>query len=179
MKQQIERVLGNLERLFGGMDHFLQRANLGFVTIPKEHGVAAVTHLRDHEGFEHLVLLTAVDWIEDGKFQLTYLLNNPDARLDLGVRVILERDEAEMESIHHLWKQAATYQRELHEMFGINFPGSPRVDQPFILEGWEGPPPYRRDFDTKKYSEETYFPRLGRESHDPTEYMKQKLYPDD
>lgn len=179
MKQQIERVIEVLERLFGGKDSFLQRADMGFVTIPKEQGVAAVTHLRDHEGFEHLVLLTAVDWIEDGLFQLTYLLNNPEARLDLGVRVMLPREEAVMGSIHDLWKQAATYQRELKEMFGIDFPGSPRVDKPFILEGWDGPPPYRRDFDTKKYSEETYFPRPGRESHDPTKYMKQKLYPDD
>ncbi|MBN2781385.1 MAG: NADH-quinone oxidoreductase subunit C, partial [Candidatus Marinimicrobia bacterium] len=81
--------------------------------------------------------------------------------------------------IHHLWKQAATYQRELKEMFGIDFPGSPRIDEPFILEGWQDIPPYRRDFDTKKYSEETYFPRPGRTTHDPADYMKQKLYPEE
>jgi NADH-quinone oxidoreductase subunit C len=64
-------------------------------------------------------------------------------------------------------------------MFGINFPGSPDVDKPFILEGWEEIPPYRRDFDTKEYSEKTYFPRPGRETHDPAEYMKKKLYPNE
>jgi len=37
----------------------------------------------------------------------------------------------------------------------------------------------RRDFDTKKYSEETYFPRPGRKTHDPKTYMKEKLYPND
>jgi len=83
-----------------------------------------------------------------------------------------------MASIHHLWKQAGTYQRELKEMFGIDFPGSPRVDDSFILEGWDNIPPMRRDFDTKKYSEETFFPRPGRESHDPETYMKSKLYPE-
>jgi len=153
--------------------------DLTFITIPKEEALATITHLRDQAGYEHLVLLTAVDWIEQGVFQLTYLLNHPVEKRDLGVRVMIPREAPVMDSIHPLWAQAATYQRELREMFGIDFPGSPRVDQPFILEGWDGPPPYRRDFDTKKYSEETYFPRPGRESHDPEAYMKQKLYPDE
>jgi NADH-quinone oxidoreductase subunit C len=97
----------------------------------------------------------------------------------LGVHVDIDRDNAEMTSMHTLWAQVWTYQRELREMYGINFPGSPDVDKPFILEGWEEIPPYRRDFDTKEYSEKTYFPRPGRETHDPAEYMKKKLYPNE
>ena len=85
----------------------------------------------------------------------------------------------EMDSIHHLWAQAATYQRELKEMYGINFPGSPRVDEEFALEGWKDVPPMRRDFDTLAYSESTFFPRPGRKTHDPVEYMKKNMYPDE
>jgi NADH-quinone oxidoreductase subunit C len=48
-----------------------------------------------------------------------------------------------------------------------------------MLEGWDDIPPMRREFDTKKYSEETYFPRPGRETKDPAEHMKKKLYPDE
>jgi NADH-quinone oxidoreductase subunit C len=51
--------------------------------------------------------------------------------------VRIARDPASMDSIHGLWPTAATYQRELREMFGIDFPGSPGVDEDFILEGWE------------------------------------------
>ncbi len=156
-----------------------QRKNLSFITIAKEHAISLITYLRDYKGFSHLVLLTAVDWLEDNKFQLTYLLNNPDIKTDIGVRVKISRDDATMQTAHQLWEQVATYQRELKEMFGIDFPGSPDVDKPFILEGWEDKPPYRRDFDTKQYSEDTYFPRPGRESNDPAEYMKKKLYPDE
>jgi NADH-quinone oxidoreductase subunit C len=82
-----------------------------------------------------------------------------------------------METIHDLWPTAATYQRELREMFGIQFPGSPGVNDDFILEGWTGMPPYRRDFDTKRFSEENYNHRPGRETRDPANYMKQQLYP--
>lgn len=156
-----------------------QRSNLSFITIDKEHAVSLITYLRDFQGMTHFVLLTAADWLEEKEFQLTYLLNNPKEKFDIGVRVRISRDEATMQSAHHLWEQVATYQRELKEMFGIDFPGSPGVDKPFILEGWDNTPPYRRDFDTKQYSEDTYFPRPGRESNDPAEYMKKKLYADE
>jgi NADH-quinone oxidoreductase subunit C len=156
-----------------------QRKNLTFFTTEKEQVVPMLTHLRDHEGFSHFVLLTAVDWIEEDLFQLTYILNNPDKKVDLGIRAYIRRENASMESAHHLWEQVATYQRELKEMFGIDFPGSPRVNEEFFLEGWDDIPPMRREFDSKKYSEETYFPRPGSKSHDPREYMKQKLYSDD
>ena len=44
-------------------------------------------------------------------------------------------------------------------------------------EGWDGPPPMRRDFDTKEYSNNTFFQREGRVNFDPREYMREKLYP--
>ncbi|GAB6053952.1 hypothetical protein JCM17960_27720 [Magnetospira thiophila] len=155
-----------------------QREDLAFVTVPREYLRSLLLHLRDREGFTHLVLLTAVDWLEEDQFQLTYLLCNRKARRDIGVRLMIPRDNASMDGIHDIWPTAATYQRELREMFGIDFPGSPRVNEEFILEGWTGMPPYRRDFDTKKYSEEQFAHRPGRETHDPAQYMKQKLYPD-
>ena len=155
-----------------------QRPDLAFITLEREQLRPLLLHLRDREGFTHLVLLTAVDWLEDEQFQLTYLLCDRPGCRDLGLRVLLPRDGASMESIHDLWPTAATYQRELREMFGIAFPDSPGVEDDFILEGWSGIPPYRRDFDTLKYSEETFAPRPGRETRDPEEHMKQQLYPD-
>jgi NADH-quinone oxidoreductase subunit C len=155
-----------------------QRRDLAFVTVPREQLRPLLLHLRDQEGFTHLVLMTAVDWIEDGMFQLTYLLCDRTRARDIGVRVMVPRAAASMESIHGLWPTAATYQRELREMFGIAFPGSPGVDEDFILEGWNSVPPYRRDFDTLAYSNATFAPRPGRSTHDPAEYMKEQLDPD-
>lgn len=175
MKALIKR----LKEKFSISDAVYQRKDEVFVSVKKKDAVALITYMKEKEGFTHLVILTAVDWLEDGQFQLTYLLNNNTEKVDVGIRVFLDREHPEMESIHHLWKQAPTYQRELKEMFGIDFPDSPRIDEPFILEGWQEIPPYRRDFDTKAYTEETYFERPGRKSHDPAEYMKQKLFPEE
>jgi len=175
----MDSLIEKLKNQFGAADEIQRKPNQTFFTVEKENVVPLITHLRDVEGFRVLILITAVDWIEDGKFQLTYLLNNPATRNDLGIRTFIGRDGEPMHSVHHLWGHAATFQREIKEMFGVDFPGSPRVDEPFLLEGWDDIPPMRREFDTLKYAEETYFPRPGRETNDPAQYMKQKLYPDE
>ncbi len=175
----MQQIIQDIESRYTIADKEIRRNNLCFITVVKLQAISLVTYLRDYQGYSALTLLTAVDWIEEGKFQLTYLLNNPSTRTEIGVRVMIDRENATMENAHHLWKSLQTYQRELKETFGIDFPGSSRIDENFILEGWDNIPPYRRDFDTKKYSEETYFPRPGRKTNDPATYMKSKLYPND
>ena len=64
-------------------------------------------------------------------------------------------------------------------MFGIDFPGSPGVDEDFLLEGWDEIPPMRREFDTRAYAEKTFFPREGRKKTDPRAHMQAALYPDE
>lgn len=167
-----------LNKLFPLGELTEQRDDLAFITIDQQHLRPLLMHLRDKEGFTHLVLLTAVDWLEENIFQLTYLLSNRTAGRDIGIRLMLSRDDAVMDSIHDIWPTAATYQRELREMFGIDFPDSPGVYEDFILEGWNNIPPYRRDFDTLEFSKENFAQRPGRETKDPAEHMKQQLYPD-
>jgi NADH-quinone oxidoreductase subunit C len=177
MRKAFAEIHGHLTALFPAGNLSEQRPDLAFVDLPHTHLRPALLHLRDREGFSHLVLLTAVDWLEAGQFQLTYLLCNRAARLDLGLRVRIPRDPAHMASIHDLWPTAATYQRELREMFGIDFPGSPRLHEDFILEGWHEIPPYRRDFDTLEYARKAFAQRPGRKTLDPATHMQQQLYP--
>lgn len=176
--KNIQDSINQVDKIFGVSEQHLQRPELAFITVEKSQLVPVLSHLRDLENYTHLVMITAVDYIEVGKFQLTYLLHNYQTKTDIGVRVLLDREKPEMQSAHLLWRQVATYQRELHEMFGINFPGSPRLEEDFALEGWEGPPPMRKDFDTLQYSMQTYNNRPGRKTHDPKKYMKEKLQQD-
>jgi len=174
----MKKILENISHLFSVSDPVFKRDNLLFVTVEKEKAIDLITHLKNKEGFVHFVILSGVDWIEEGKFQLTYILNNPDKKVDLAVKTMISRENPIMESAHHLWESIFVYQREIREMLGIEFPNSPGLYENFVLEGWQDIPPMRRDFDTKKYAEETFFPREGRSTNDPTEYMKKKLYPD-
>ena len=173
----MQDTINNLKERFDATDLVERRSNFAFITVPKNKAIAAITYLKELGGFTTLTLITAVDWDEEGLMQLTYLLNDPNKTLEIGLRIFISRDGEEMDSAHHLWSNVEVYQRELKEMFGINFPGSPNINDNFILEGWDDTPPNRRDFDTKKYAEETFFPRPGRQTHDPAEHMKKNMYP--
>ena len=154
-----------------------QKPELTLFKVPKEQAVRLLRELRDDAGYTHLAFLTNIDYIERGVFTLTYMLHNYAARHSIGMHVDLDRNHAEMESIHNLWAQAATYQRELREMYGIRFPGSPRLDDDFCLEGWDQIPPMRKEFDTAAFSLERFYSREGRGTEDPREHMKQQMYP--
>lgn len=155
-----------------------ERDDLYFINANRNQTEHLLSYLKHYEGFTHLAFLQAVDYIEENMFQLIYMLYNHEKKINLGIKVMINRAKAEMDSIHKLWAHAWQYQRELHELFGIEFPGSPHVHEPFVLESWEEMPPMRRDFDTLEYSQKTFYQRPGRSTNDPKKYMKQKLYKD-
>ena len=174
----MEQILDRLKQKIEIESVINKRADLYFITIKEEHIELVLSYLKQQENFTHLAFLQAVDYIEDNKFQLTYMLYNYDIKVNLGIKVYIDRDKSEMTSIHKLWSHAWQYQRELKEMYGIDFPGSPKVDESFVLEGWEEMPPMRRDFNTLEYSIKTFYQRPGRSTNDPKRYMREKLYKD-
>jgi len=173
MNEMLER----LKRDFSVRDVTECPPRMTTLKVDKHNAERFIRELRDRENYTHLNFMTCIDYIEDGIFTLVYMLHNYDKKHSLGVHVDISRDHAEMVSIHTLWAQAWTYQRELREMYGIRFPGSPRLDEDFCLEGWDQIPPMRREFDTKKFSQERFGHREGRSSEDPREHMKVELYP--
>lgn len=163
----MERIVKELEGRFGIVSHREQRPDLGDIVVAAKDVVAVLDWLKHHGGYIHLTHFSAVDWLEDNEFQLTYLVTDPDAHHTLMVSARIDRGTAEAESIHTLWPEAVTYEQEFNEMYGIHFPGSPRQGVDFMLEGWTAMPPMRRDFDTVKYCEDTYGFRPGRSHVDP------------
>jgi len=113
-------------------------------------------------GYIHMAHMTCVDWIDQGEFELVYTIYSPIEKITLFVKTRIDRENPEMENIDSIWDQANTYEREVREMFGIEFPGLVG-EHDFILEDWDQIPPMRKEFDTHKYSAETFFSRPGRE----------------
>jgi NADH-quinone oxidoreductase subunit C len=162
----MNEILERLQRTFNISDTTERKPGMTTLKVDKDAAEILIRELRDREGYTHLNFITCIDYIEDGIFTLVY-----------SVHVDIGREQAEMTSIHTLWAQAWTYQRELREMYGINFPGSPRLEEDFCLEGWDQIPPMRREFDTKKFSEERFGHREGRHSEVPRDHMKVEFYP--
>ncbi|HFX17617.1 MAG TPA: NADH-quinone oxidoreductase subunit C [Flavobacteriales bacterium] len=140
-----------------------QAANRLHVTADKNLVSSILLYLKTQLGYIHLNHISCVDWIEKNQFELVYIVWNPQTKKTVLVHTFIDREQPEMENIDTIWDQAHTYEREMREMYGIEFPGLVAPKE-FILEDWSGMPPMRRDFDTKKYAQETYSTRPGREN---------------
>lgn len=133
-----------------------KRDNLWIIEVEKDSLHAVLSYLKDNESFKHLALVSCVDWIENSKFQLSYILWSYQKRQNLIVKIFIDRDKPEFKTVLNLFPQAEIYEREIRELYGVSFEGNPTQNEDFVLEDWEEMPPMRRDFDTLKYSQEKY-----------------------
>src|SRR5210317_597673 len=96
-------MLDRLVRDFGVTDITKRPPAITTLKVSRENGERLIRELRDREGFTHLNFIACTDWIEDGIFRLVYMLHNYDSKQNLGVHIDIDRDNAEMTSIHTLW----------------------------------------------------------------------------
>ena len=123
--------------------------------VKKEKFYQILSQLKD-TGFNHLSDVTAVDYIDEQEFELIYHLWSHREKIRAMVKVRIPREVPTVKSVVALWTGAQMHEREDHELFGINFEGNPNLS-PLFLEDWEEIPPFRKDFDTRKYVKEKYY----------------------
>ena len=95
--------------------------------------------------FDYLFCQTCVDW----KTHLTmvYHLESITYRHQVVVKVQLDRNKPEIETVSHIWRTAEFHEREVYEMFGVNFLNHPDLRLLILPDGWEGRNPLRKDFE--------------------------------
>lgn len=143
-------------------------------SVKKEKVSAILYYLKNVLGFKHLSHISCVDWMEERELELIFILWSPKDKIRVFIRTRLDRKNPTMDNVDMIWPQINTYERELKEMYGIEFTGLEAPEE-FLLEDWDGPPPMRRDFDTEGYVQDTFFERPGREdAHDVREKLTKR-----
>jgi len=152
-----------LESTFKGLQIAVPEESRIAVSAETESVPAILRFLKD-AGFNHLALLSAVDWIDDDCFELCFILtsymqNNDEytnsKRLHIILKTPIPREKPQFKTVTDIFPNAEPYEREIHELFGINFEGHKRLT-PLLLERNYEIPPFRKDFDTRKYVEEVF-----------------------
>ncbi|TFG29948.1 MAG: NADH-quinone oxidoreductase subunit C [Promethearchaeota archaeon] len=124
--------------------------NIHYFNIEKKDYLITARYLKEHM-FRRLLTVSAVDWIKDDSFEVYFILHIMQDNVYVKVSTrIPRRKEVKIESLSELWSNAALHEREVWEMFGIVFEGN-KMLKPLFLEDWIGPPPFRKDFDWRKY----------------------------
>ena len=78
---------------------------------------------------------------------MVYHLESTTYRHQLVVKVQLDRNKPEIETVSHIWRTAEFNEREAYEMFGVNFLNHPDLRLLILPDGWEGRNPMRKDFE--------------------------------
>ena len=110
----------------------------------------AALFLRDTLGFDILMDLTAVDNLpRDPRYELVCHLYSTGHNYRLRLKAFVEDEETEVPTISDLFGGADWLEREVYDMFGINFTGHPDLRRILMYEGFEGHP-LRKDYPLKK-----------------------------
>ena len=88
--------------------------------------------------FKTLLCIAAVDYKD--KIQMVYTLLSMEHEYTLAIKVDLPSEKPEVPSLTRLWHAADWYEREAHDLFGVNFAGHPGLKPLLLYEGFEGHP---------------------------------------
>ena len=117
------------------------------IIITPQDWLSFATKLRNDEllFFNYLFCLTCIDW----KTHLTmvYHLSSTKFRHSIVVKSILDYNKPEIETVSQIWQTANFHEREVYEMFGVNFLNHPDLRLLILPDGWEGKNPMRKDFE--------------------------------
>jgi NADH-quinone oxidoreductase subunit C len=102
-------------------------------------------HLRGR-GYTFLASLHGVDYYPDEpRLGVLYELLDMEKVDRITVKVRLHTEDAKVDSIVDMWSGADHQEREVYDMFGVEFAGHPDLRRILMPEDYEGHP-QRRDF---------------------------------
>ncbi len=93
--------------------------------------------------FDYLADITTIDWQD--RIELVYQLTALAKNERIALRVDLDRNQPEVDSVTSVWKGADFQEREVYDLMGVVFKGHPDLRRILLPDDWEGYP-LRKDY---------------------------------
>ncbi len=106
--------------------------------IEREHLVAVCRFLRDQLSFDLLSSISGVDMLDH--LETVYHLRSTTRGQLLQLKVRLENERPEVDSVVSVWPTANWLERETYDLFGIRFAGHPDLRRMLLDDDFEGYP---------------------------------------
>ncbi len=119
--------------------------------------VAVATHLRDHGDslFKLLTDLTAAHYPEaENPFEMLYHLYSIEHNRRLRLKVRIKEGQA-VPTVSGIWTSADWMEREVYDLFGIEFEDHPDLRRILLPDNW-GSHPMRKDYPLEGRGERVY-----------------------
>jgi NADH-quinone oxidoreductase subunit C len=115
--------------------------------IDKEALFEVMSFLKEKpQDYAMLLDLTCVDYLgEEPRFEMVYHLFSLSSNRRLRIKARVSEKEPRIASLTPLWRNANWLEREVYDLFGIEFVGHPDLRRIFMYDGFEGHP-LRKDY---------------------------------
>jgi len=134
-------------------------------TVRREQVLPALRCLKDECGYDMLIDITAVDYLEypdaTDRFGVVYALLDTRTGKRVYLRTLLNEPELSLPSAVPLWRAADWLEREVYDMFGISFEGHPDLRRILLPEEFTAFP-LRKDYPLRGRGERHNFPVITR-----------------
>ena len=160
MDKKLEKIVQALQEQFNSsIEEFRDEVHV-FVKV--QQIVDALTLLRDKYDFELLSTLTATDyWPQTSpRYHVIYQLSSLAKNITLQVRVPVNDEQPKVPTATRVYEVANWREREVFDMFGIEFEGHPDPRRILMPVDWEGHP-LRKDYPVQGPDREPYKGRLS------------------
>ena len=121
--------------------------------------------LKEDCGFDMLIDITAVDYLNYAgardRFGVMYALLNTTSGQRVYVKTAVNEPELQLRSVFPLWKGADWLEREVYDMFGIEFTGHPDLRRILMPDEFTAFP-LRKDYPLRGRGERHNFPVISR-----------------
>jgi NADH-quinone oxidoreductase subunit C len=117
------------------------------VFVPAQKIEAAARMIHDEFGFKFLSFVSAVDYwpAEKPRFHAIYRFTAIEQKLTLNVRVPVPGISPSLPTLEPVYHNANWHEREIFDMFGINFEGHSDMRRILMPADWQGHP-QRKDY---------------------------------
>ena len=135
------------------------------VIVPAEQVYSVLETLKMAGGFDMLVDITAVDYLEypdaTDRYGVIYCLLSTNSGERVIIKTHLNEPELTLPSVYGLWRGADWMEREVYDMFGIAFEGHPDLRRILMPEEFTAYP-LRKDYPLRGRGERHNFPVITR-----------------
>ncbi len=145
MSEQLDQIILAMEGRFAALDEEFRGQHS--LVVKDALILPLLTALRDEFQFELLMDVTAVDYFpqQAPRFHLIYQLYSLQHNLRLNVRVPLDGNAPAIETAEKIYASANWKEREVYDLFGIQFTGHSDLRRIEMPEDWSGHP-LRKDY---------------------------------
>ena len=128
------------------LHHTVMGGDEHVVYIPAERNVEILGWLKTSQQYDLLLDVTAVDFGGGRPIEVVYQMVSIPNKRTLRIKASLRLDNLEIASVEPLWKTANWLEREVFDLFGINFTGHPDMRRILMPENYAEGHPLRKDF---------------------------------